>query len=821
MKIKTKLSLNAAVVLIAIAMIIVSALLSAKIVNRNINELTQKTTPYQLKALNQQRALQAHATDLVHLSSSKTMDEYKNTVSGASESLAQLTKTTEEMKKIKADASGEDKTVSNITRDIQKITERKLAAQEKALADSKPIQEKLKEAMNQLDLLLRNLQKNSSGNVVKGVDSLLASNQQLNNLITVRDGLKDITLIIAKIPTANDKRSVAVMRDNAAGVIKTATQAVKNVKGMDQKGNDLIQKLASLNEKIAGSKGLASLQLRNISDEDDKQKEKIEGMAKEVGYEISYLLPTIEKEIHSANAQLKTNTDEMSKNLVTLGNSNQILSLASGLSLMSASLVTYINNCLHAKDIADFELQVATVTTLFKEADHSGKKLSDQLKKGNFANELKLISAFSTTLSAIKTSFESPEGIAGRVKAAITSAAELENLNGRMRTMVAQQIEASKKEVSQAGVNQEAVVIALNQAAQRNLIMVIVIGILIGAGALLMSIGISRSITKPITRVIAGLSEGADRVASASGQVLVGSRSLAEGASAQAAGIEETSSSIEEMSSMTKRNAENAHQADSLMADTGRVVEEANRSMTELTRSMDGITLANQETAKIIQTIDAIAFQTNLLALNAAVEAARAGEAGAGFAVVANEVRNLAMRAAEAAKTTAALIDDTVIKIKDGSEIVVKTNEAFGRVAQGAGKVSQWVSEIAAASQDQAQGIEQINKAVAEMDKVVQNNAAGAQQSASASTEMNAQAQMMKGFVNELVALVGSSNGHGPAQPQHAGRIAGNPEQTRRLPAPAKKIQVQDNRRVKGTIRAQEVRPEQIIPLDDEPCNEF
>jgi methyl-accepting chemotaxis protein len=821
MKIKTKLSLNAAVVLIAIAIIIISALLSAKIVNRNINELTQKTTPYQLKALNQQRALQAHASNLVHLSSSKTMDEYKTTVAGASESLAQLNKTTEEMKKIKADASGEDKTVSNITKDIQKIAERKLAAREKALSDSKPIQEKLKEAMNQLDLLLRNLQKNSSGTVVKGVDNLLASNQQLNNLITVRDGLKDINLLIAKIPTSNDKRSVAVMRDNAASVIKTATQAAKNVKGMDQKVNDIVQKLAFLNDKIAGSGGLAFLQLRNISDEDDKQKEKIEGMAKEVGYDISYILPTIEKEIQNANTQLKTNTVEMSKNLVTLGDSNQILSLASGLSLMSASLVTYINNCLHAKDITDFNLQVGTVTNLLKEANNSGQKLNDQLKKGNFANELKIISAFSNAVSSVKTSFESPEGIAERVKAAITSAEELEQLNGQMRKMVAQQIDASKKEVSQAGVNQEQVVIALNQAAQRNLLMVIVIGVLIGAGALLMSIGISRSITKPIARVIAGLTEGADRVASASGQVLSGSRSLADGASAQAAGIEETSSSIEEMSSMTKRNAENANQANKLMADTGSVVGEANLAMAELTRSMNGISLANQETGKIIHTIDAIAFQTNLLALNAAVEAARAGEAGAGFAVVANEVRNLAMKAAEAAKTTAALIDDTVIKIKDGSEIVLKTNEAFGRVSQGAGKVSQWVGEIAAASQDQAQGIEQINKAVAEMDKVVQKNAASAQQSASASAEMNSEAKRMKGFVNELVALVGNTNGPGPVEPLALRRISGSTERVKGLAPPVKKIQFPDDWRGKGLYRGKRARPEQIIPMDDEQGNEI
>src|SRR5512140_2827122 len=184
---------------------------------------------------------------------------------------------------------------------------------------------------------------------------------------------------------------------------------------------------------------------------------------------------------------------------------------------------------------------------------------------------------------------------------------------------------------------------------------------------------------------------------------------------------------------MTKQNAENAAQANNLMAETKGAVTRANQSMGKLTESMGEITKASEETSKIIKTIDEIAFQTNLLALNAAVEAARAGEAGAGFAVVADEVRNLAMRAADAAKNTANLIEGTVKKIKEGSGIVDKTGAEFVQLSDSAAKMGGLISEMAAASNEQAQGIEQINKAVSEMDKVVQVNAANAEESASAS----------------------------------------------------------------------------------------
>ena len=312
---------------------------------------------------------------------------------------------------------------------------------------------------------------------------------------------------------------------------------------------------------------------------------------------------------------------------------------------------------------------------------------------------------------------------------------------------------------------------------------VLTVGLAVSIGlGLCMAIVITRSITGPVNRVIQGLKLGAEQTASASSQVAQASQQMASGASEQASGLEEVSSSLEEMSSMTKQNADNAHQANTMASQAKSAAEQGNAAMTRMASAISQIKSSSDQTAKIVKTIDEIAFQTNLLALNAAVEAARAGEAGKGFAVVAEEVRNLAQRSAEAAKNTASLIEESQKNADNGVAVSTEVAGILVQIVTGVQKVNQLIGEVSTASNEQAQGIEQINAAIAEMDKVTQSNAANAEESASASEELSAQARELNDMVNALIGIVGGASATHATQPSDRRPHASHSHRTMRAP---------------------------------------
>jgi len=339
---------------------------------------------------------------------------------------------------------------------------------------------------------------------------------------------------------------------------------------------------------------------------------------------------------------------------------------------------------------------------------------------------------------------------------------------------------------------------------------------------------IARSIVKTLQNITEALSEGAEQTAAAAGQVSAASQSLAQGSSEQAAAVEETTSSVEEMASMTRQNAANANQVKTLAGAARRGAQKGAEAMGRMSQAIKDIHKSASDTSRIVKTIDEIAFQTNLLALNAAVEAARAGEAGQSFAVVAEEVRNLAQRSAEAARNTSTLIEQSVKNAENGVQISTEVAMALDEIATGTQKVNALIDEIASACNEQALGIDQINTAVSQTDAVTQQTAANAEESASAAEELNAQAVSLKRIVDELRALISGVKAHRPVYGtgpvRHIGQLFRKPRNDESdwgdgppdSQSTTSSYEPQFYSNAGFGVGAQDATAEDLIPLDDE-----
>ncbi len=256
--------------------------------------------------------------------------------------------------------------------------------------------------------------------------------------------------------------------------------------------------------------------------------------------------------------------------------------------------------------------------------------------------------------------------------------------------------------------------------------------------------------TSGLNEALGGVAAAAAQVRTSSTEIASSAQSVAQGASEQASSLEETTASLEEIDGMTRQNAENTNHAKALAQTTKEAAEQGSRAVGNMVEAMEKIHNAADGTAQIIGDINEIAFQTNLLALNAAVEAARAGDAGHGFAVVAEEVRSLALRSKEAAQKTEGLIKESIELAQEGGSISSQVNERLAEIVVSVKKVSDIVLEIAAACDEQGRGIEHVSRATAEMDKVVQQAAANAEESSSAAQELASQAEKMSRLIGRF-----------------------------------------------------------------------
>lgn len=301
--------------------------------------------------------------------------------------------------------------------------------------------------------------------------------------------------------------------------------------------------------------------------------------------------------------------------------------------------------------------------------------------------------------------------------------------------------------------------VAMDAARSSRHVVLVGVGLAAAAGAII-ALLITRLITRALRGVSSQLTEGSQQLAEAAAQISESSAVLAGSANEQASSLEQTSSSLEEIASMTKRNAEHGCRAKALTGQMRQVAETGASDIHAMSAAMGNIKASSDNIAKIIKTIDEIAFQTNILALNAAVEAARAGDAGMGFAVVAEEVRRLAQRSAQAARETAASIEGSIQRSHDGVTISGKVTVSLQQIVARVRDVDAVIGEIAQATAEQSRGVDEVLRAVSVMDQVTRSNAAHAEECASAARELSTQADTVDGITRALHDLVGGDNHH-------------------------------------------------------------
>ncbi len=455
--------------------------------------------------------------------------------------------------------------------------------------------------------------------------------------------------------------------------------------------------------------------------------------------------------------------------------------------------------------------------TITGELDSKEKSLFDSVLKGIDTYEAMLVQVIQMATADASM--------------AVTMTPQVENrfqeLNGKLKELLAYEQQLSRQQHTSAGATFAFVIKAL--------LVTLAVTILL---SFLMNVSMAKLITRPLQQTVGVIQEIAEgdltreirldtkdeigdlaravdtmrlKMGDAVGQSAATSLILSDSASKQASSLEETSSSIEEMASMIRQSANNAAQTNQLMSASQEVIKNADSSITELNGSMKEITAASEQTQKIVKTIDEIAFQTNLLALNAAVEAARAGEAGAGFAVVAEEVRNLALRAAEAARSSSDMMQDIVTKVKKGEKLVTVTYNAFRQVTDSSEKVVHLMGDIVTATQEQSQGIDQINRAVLEMNQTTQENAASAEELAS------------------VMAMFKTGDGENGGRRNRPSRLAPGVPDGRGVQRAAPKKREAAGRTTRrqisagrpGTTAGRKPAPEQIIPLEDGGFKDF
>jgi methyl-accepting chemotaxis protein len=768
MKVRVKLYLCAFVGLAGLAVVGVFSLLGMKYVGGQISQLTEKSTPVQLKTIDFQRALQEHTSNLLRIQVAESREDFDKAGKEADASLAEVRKVAADLDALKGGASGGGSAVSQVealaeaTKQIAGTTADRIAsaaASAEALKTMNARMEAMSRKLAALDDSIRKVQVKSSGSLKVTNESVTRISAQQRSIQELKDYLKDMKLSLMELTAADLKNEVPVARNhfNSAYRFLMGNELVKG--GQAGAGKVLADSLPEIGKAVLDKGGLVEAKTALIATPDEEGSKKFALGMKQVVQKVTNLMSDMESRIEAATAEASEENQKFGASLKGSDSAGGILMLNSQLMALGSTLegrVGLLFGARTAKRLSDLS---ADLQAKLSAADAIVKKESAALAAAGYTAEGKSLKEAGASLAEIRATLFAKGGVVEKIQGELTIIEKAVELSRKIRETVEKQREEGRKGVTLAQGEQEKTVLAVNRIVRSSTVLVAVLGTVCMVVGTLFGTMLVRSITSQIHQLSAlaeAFGDGdltarmddsskdefgvlasqfnhtAEQLGDMTGRIADAIATLSAGSEELAAAAEEMSASATEVAAMTQTNAGNAAKTDKLMTESLDVIEKSDGFMRELTGAMAEMASASEEAERIVKTINLIATQTNLLALNAAVEAAHAGAAGEGFAVVAEEVKNLASRAAEAAKSTEGLIHEIVQKVRHGTDLVSSTSEAFQKVVTISGQVGELVTGIASGSKEQATGINEISTGVSEITRVSQSNSESAQELASA-----------------------------------------------------------------------------------------
>ena len=799
MKIKSKLSVNSLIILVLMAVIGTASIVGIRFIQKNIFTLTQKSTPYQIKTLNHQRALQAHASNLLKVAASDSFEEFKQNVAKSAESLAEEIKSAEELVEFGSTSDYATDAISENTGSIHDITQKRLQLQRDTQTAVIGMRQSLLDASKRLqglDASIRKLQQGSAKNMVSNIGITSNENRQAGTLAMLRDGLKDVTLYVSQVKIGTEKETVENLHENLAGPINNMYVYLKTIRWSDQQtGHELAKKLGEMSAKLTEAK---DDYLKFLATRDASFGAKAAQATLEAEQAIAYIQTFARMEIAKTNSGLESSSEEMSTSISVFSGTNTVLILASGIIFSSAVIDSQINYGLSVKNLADFDKTVQAIDSEFNGIDGTAQRLTALLAKGKFRRETTLLADSLAALATVRQGFLGKDGAAEKIRASLKNVDEVAKLNLKMKEMVTRQMEQSGKDVVVAQQSQEKAVASVRAAVKTTVTLIIAIAVIAVVLSIVLSRWIISSITRPIdelTSMAEGfgsgdfnfrmdesrkdefgtlalhfnqatvklfeftrhLQEAIRKLTSSSATLLGTADKLYTGAREQASQADQSATAMAEISQTVTDVARNARHASDAstdahkMATSGKaIVADSVNGMNDIADSVSAVactvgklSAGSEQIGIIVNTIEGIADQTNLLALNAAIEAARAGDQGLGFAVVADEVRKLALRTAQATTEIGEIIQ----------QVQGDTEKAVRAIKTGSSRVDEGVKQSGAASESleaivvvSARGME-----MARMIATATDDQSAASEEVSHSMEQIVQiSDSMKGYTEEV-----------------------------------------------------------------------